>query len=338
MMVCEFSPRFDKVQLIFTTMAIISVLSTLSLAFHSVTFPNYALVGHTYRSLQGLEWLNCIRSCHEDPECFSYNFFHSTADETGECQMINRGLDDPCSTERLVFSPGVVFHQIAATKVEEECHSHSEENGEKSNFILEFPSPASESNYAEGNLKNLSLTELTVCFWINSPKPEDRRTVFSYFGNSKKTELALEISDLHTTIFKVGGEERTIMAEVSDSRWHHLCVLWSNSDGRYAFFQDGVVRENKTEFRKNYSIIAKGSLVLGQDQIDRNSFNLSKSFEGKLYNLHIWNRTLPAITILRKFNNCQKGGGNAFKWQRFENGVKGNVKVVRPSACCLFNK
>jgi len=32
--------------------------------------------------------------------------------------------------------------------------------------------------------------------------------VFSYFGNSKKTELALEISDLHTTIFKVGGEER----------------------------------------------------------------------------------------------------------------------------------
>ena len=117
MMVCEFSPRFDKVQLIFTTVAIISVLSTLSLAFHPVTFPNYALVGHTYRSLQGLEWLNCIRSCHEDPECFSYNFFHSTEDETGECQMINRGLDDPCSTERLVFSPRVVFQQIAATKV-----------------------------------------------------------------------------------------------------------------------------------------------------------------------------------------------------------------------------
>ena len=117
MMVCELSPRFDKVQLIFTTVAIISVLSTLSLAFHPVTFPNYALVGHTYRSLQGLEWLNCIRSCHEDPECFSYNFFHSIEDETGECQMINRGLDDPCSTERLVFSPGVVFQQIAATKV-----------------------------------------------------------------------------------------------------------------------------------------------------------------------------------------------------------------------------
>ena len=117
MMVCEFSPRFVEVQVIFTTVAIISVLSTLSLAFHPVTFPNYALVGHTYRSLQGLEWLNCIRSCHEDPECFSYNFFHSTEDETGECQMINRGLDDPCSTERLVFSPGVVFQQIAATEV-----------------------------------------------------------------------------------------------------------------------------------------------------------------------------------------------------------------------------
>ena len=117
MMVCEFSPRFVKVQLIFSIVAILAVLCTSSFAFHPVTFPNYALVGHTYRSLQGLEWLNCIRSCHEDPECFSYNFFHSTEDETGECQMINRGLDDPCSTERLVFSPGVVFQQISATEV-----------------------------------------------------------------------------------------------------------------------------------------------------------------------------------------------------------------------------
>ena len=128
------------------------------------------------------------------------------------------------------------------------------------------------------------------------------------------------------------------MAEVSDSRWHHLCVLWSNSDGRYAFFQDGVVKENKMEFRKNYSIMSKGSLVLGQDQIDRNSFNLSKSFEGKLYNFHILNQALAAITIRRKFKNCQKGGGNAVKWRRFENGAKGKVKVVRPSACCHFNK
>ena len=78
----------------------------------------------------------------------------------------------------------------------------------RSDFILDFPSPASESKYARGKLKNLPLTELTVCFWINSPKPEDRRTVFSYFGNSEKTELALEISDLHKTIFTVGGEER----------------------------------------------------------------------------------------------------------------------------------
>ncbi|XP_067055243.1 C-reactive protein-like isoform X1 [Acropora muricata] len=337
MMVCEFSPRFVQVQLIFFIVAILAVLCTSSFAFHPVTFPNYALVGHTYRSLQGLEWLNCIRSCHEDPKCFSYNFFHSTEDDTGECQMIDCGLDDPCSTERLVFSPGVVFQQIAATEFEEECHSQSEEHKEQSNFILDFPSPASESNYAKGNLKNPILTELTVCFWINSPKPEDRRTVFSYFGNNYKTELALEISDLNKIIFTVGGEERTITAEVNDSRWHHVCVVWSKSDGRFKFFQDGVVKEDKTEFRKNYSIISKGSLVLGQDQIDRNSFNLSKSFEGKLYNFNIWNRTLRKMTILRKFKNCRERGGNVIRWRRFKRGVKGNVKVVRPSACVLFN-
>ncbi|XP_015764441.1 PREDICTED: neuronal pentraxin-1-like isoform X3 [Acropora digitifera] len=251
--------------------------------------------------------------------------------------MIDCGLDDPCSTERLVFSPGVVFQQIAATEFEEECHSQSEEHKEQSNFILDFPSPASESNYAKGNLKNLPLTELTVSFWINSPKPEGRRTVFSYFGNNYKTKLALEISDLKKIIFTVGGEERTITAEVNASRWHHVCVVWSTSDGRFEFFQDGVVKERKTEFRKNYSIMSKGSLVLGQDQIDRNSFNLSKSFEGKLYNFNIWNRTLSKMTILRKFKNCRERGGNVIRWRRFERGVKGNVKVVRPSTCVLFN-
>ena len=120
-MVSEFSRRSVKndktMQLIFTTVAILSALSTLSLAFHPVTFPNYVLVGHVYRSLQDLEWLNCILSCHEDPDCFSYNFFHSTEDEIGECQIINCGLDDPCSRESLVFSPGAVFQQIAATEV-----------------------------------------------------------------------------------------------------------------------------------------------------------------------------------------------------------------------------
>ena len=83
--------------------------------------------------------------------------------------------------------------------------------------------------------------------------------------------------------------------------------------------------------------MTKGSLVLGQYQIDRNSFDLSKSFEGKLYNFNVWNHTLPATKIRNKFKNCQKGGGNVAKWRPFESGVGGNVEVVRPSDCVLFN-
>ena len=79
------------------------------------------LPGRVYRSLGGIDWLNCIRSCHEDPKCLSYNFVRLTDDGQGECQMIDCGLDDICFTETLVFSSGAVFQQIVETKVG--CHS-----------------------------------------------------------------------------------------------------------------------------------------------------------------------------------------------------------------------
>ena len=89
---------------------------TLSSAFHPITVPNQALLGHVYRSLQDLDWLNCIQSCHDDPHCFSYNFV-PTKHGLGVCQMIDCGLEDLCNTEGLVFSAGAIFQQIATTGV-----------------------------------------------------------------------------------------------------------------------------------------------------------------------------------------------------------------------------
>ena len=92
------------------------VLWTSSIAFQPITVPNRALVGHEYRSLYDIDWINCIQSCQDDPNCSSYNFVR-LLNGLGQCQMIDCGLEDFCKTEGLVFSTGSIFQQIVPTGV-----------------------------------------------------------------------------------------------------------------------------------------------------------------------------------------------------------------------------
>ena len=92
------------------------VLWTSSIAFQPITVPNRALVGHVYRSLYDIDWINCIQSCQDDPSCSSYNFVR-LLNGLGQCQIIDCGLEDSCNTEGLVFSTGAIFQQIVPTRV-----------------------------------------------------------------------------------------------------------------------------------------------------------------------------------------------------------------------------
>ncbi|XP_068723238.1 neuronal pentraxin-1-like isoform X1 [Montipora capricornis] len=288
------------------------------------------LPGRVYRSLVGIDWLNCIRSCHEDPKCLSYNFVRSTDDGQGECQMIDCGLDDVCFTETLVFSSGAVFQQIVETKFDDTCNPLSKRNKPRADFNLYFPSPGLQANYVQGRRIMRHLNKLSVCFWVKSTK--DQYTVFSYLGRKGKRELTLEIRG-KDVLFTLGEEQRSISVPANDGKWHHFCALWSNTDGAFAFFKDGEVKRSLTQFQESYVIASKGNLVLGQEQTGNNIFDPSKSFEGELDGFNIWSRNLTAIEVLKRSKNCRKGRGDVIKWSKFAHGIKGIVKVVSPSTC-----
>lgn len=126
---------------------------------------------------------------------------------------------------------------------------------------------------------------------------------------------------------------RTINVRVNDRKWHHVCVAWANSDGRWAFFRDGVVTRSHTDYKVQHFILPGGSLVLGQEQFGDKSFDSGRSFEGEMTNFNLWSRYLTAIEISRMSKSCLNGRGDVFKWSRFRRGLKGKVKAVRPNSC-----
>jgi len=81
-------------------------------------------------------------------------------------------------------------------------------------------------------------------------------------------------------------------------------------------------------------INTNGILVIGQDQDSfGGGFVASQSYIGELTDLNVWNRVLTANGILKLSRSCHGGRGNVKKWSDFKVGLRGDVRVISPSAC-----
>ena len=86
-------------------------------AFQPLTKKDHVLVGHVFQQLFATDWFNCIRACHDEPRCISYNYERS-AGANGLCELNDFGIDTLCETEKsLIYSTGFVFQQIREGKV-----------------------------------------------------------------------------------------------------------------------------------------------------------------------------------------------------------------------------
>ena len=119
---------------------------------------------------------------------------------------------------------------------------------------------------------------------------------------------------------------------VNDRKWHHICAVWSHIEGQWSLYKNGGVVNSGTSFKKNY-LILPGEVVLGQETESNKSFASSRSFVGKLANFNLWGRSLAAIEVLRMSKACLNGKGDVLKWSQFGSGIKGKVKVMKPSRC-----
>ena len=127
----------------------------------------------------------------------------------------------------------------------------------------------------------------------------------------------------------------------NDGIWHHLCFSWTNSDGSYHLYKDGVVSHNVKGFKTGYTIKGNGIVIVGQEQDlpsgsdcgNVNTFFSSQSVQGSIANLNLWSCVLPAETISEMYQTCERGEGDVLQWSDFKYRVNGDAKVVVPSPC-----
>lgn len=88
----------------------------------SVVHQDKYLPGNVIRQLHLSDWLLCLSACESATECISYNF----DPRHGICDINDAGLNTTDSERKcqedsnLVFSKGVIFHQIRGKKISQQ--------------------------------------------------------------------------------------------------------------------------------------------------------------------------------------------------------------------------
>ena len=121
---------------------------------------------------------------------------------------------------------------------------------------------------------------------------------------------------------------------MNDGNWHHVCTSWKSVDGSWNLYKDGNLKARGFKLKTGYKIKTNGILIIGQEQdAFGGRLDPSQNYIGELTSLNIWNRVLSSTEIANMSKSCHLGEGNVKKWSNFKVGIRGNVRVISPSAC-----
>ena len=121
---------------------------------------------------------------------------------------------------------------------------------------------------------------------------------------------------------------------MNDGNWHHICCSWENKAGSWKVYKEGALQASGSGLKTGYSIKTNGILTIGQEQDSfGGGFDATQKYNGELTDLNMWNRVLSAGEISKLAGSCHGGMGNVKKWSDFKAGIRGNVRVISPSAC-----
>uniref|UniRef100_A0A3B4WJK1 Pentraxin family member n=1 Tax=Seriola lalandi dorsalis TaxID=1841481 RepID=A0A3B4WJK1_SERLL len=149
-------------------------------------------------------------------------------------------------------------------------------------LYLLSPSVCTE-NYVTFALTLPDLPELSVCLWLRV-EASHVGTLLSYATDDNDNQLVLYGHPVY---------RRLPTSLLLDSRWHHLCVLWSSIQGRFWHYSDHRLTSSGSNFRKGWEIPGGGSVVLGQEQDSvGGGFDASEGFAGQVAGFRVWNRVL----------------------------------------------
>ena len=178
-----------------------------------------------------------------------------------------------------------------------------------------------------------SLSAFTLSLWFRTAdRTMSDPTLLSYATATNINSILL----INTANLRVGldGQETVTRVALNDGRWHQVVYTWSSDAGKWRVFIDGWIREFGS-LKKGMVISQNGTLVLGQQNTASGSFDPKKSFVGQISRVNLWDRDVSPNYLSMLHRNPNPGiHGNILRWdESWLAGIRGNVKVIRPSTC-----
>lgn len=107
---------------------------------------------------------------------------------------------------------------------------------------------------------------------------------------------------------------------MTDTYWHHVCIMWFSSDGNWTFYTDGVKKVEGTGLAANFNTVL-GYLIIGK-------------FKGSLTFFSIWDEFIKdASRIEQIMHPCSAVTGNIVLWSDVQLWRVGNVGKSNGSLC-----
>ena len=109
----SFVPYCTMIRL-FLSLTIISIVIVSIWCSNGYTVHNSLLTGHVFKTVETIDWLQCVEECHIHDECISYNYFPPEK----VCELNNFGYDNQCDAgSNLIRATGWIHHVLDISEV-----------------------------------------------------------------------------------------------------------------------------------------------------------------------------------------------------------------------------
>ena len=113
----SFVPHCTMIRLFFS-LTIISIVIVSVWSSDGYTVHNSLLTGHVFKTIESIDWLQCVDECHIHDECISYNYFPPEK----VCELNNFGYNHHCDAgNNFIRATGWIHHVLDISEVNYTC-------------------------------------------------------------------------------------------------------------------------------------------------------------------------------------------------------------------------
>ena len=103
---------------LFLSLTIISIVIVSIWFSNGYTVHNSLLTGHVFKTVESIDWLQCVEECHIHDECISYKYFPPEK----VCELNNFGYNNHCDAgNNLIRTTGWIHHVLDISEVNYTC-------------------------------------------------------------------------------------------------------------------------------------------------------------------------------------------------------------------------